>query len=245
MMTINEALNKTKCNDELIKNFWRKDRPAEAAARALSLPLVEVQKIYQAMDEWRERSLAIKQGSRLLTVVALNIGYGALLREVIRLLAVLALLLLPLALSAQTISPATQEYSSKPGKAITGSFSVTNNGIVPITAVVQRPQSLTFTNGQPHLKALDPTVHVEIDQQSARLGARQLHRFAYRISADSLPQGVTFFVVLTRTVERRDPGGVQFAISLPSTAYVCSSQKHCRESRATDLIVDYAARLSI
>jgi hypothetical protein len=181
---------------------------------------VEVQKIYQQLDEAHERAQVIKQ-KRLLVLLLLIICWW------------------PGRASAQTISPVSQEYGGKSGKAITGSFSVTNNGIVPITAVVQRPQSLTFINGQPHLKALDPTVHVEIDQQSARLGARQSHSFAYRITTDQLPQAITFFTVLTRTVARRDLGGVQFAISLPSTAYLCEKQKGCR---ATIIGLQTAAR---
>jgi hypothetical protein len=138
------------------------------------------------------------------------------------------LTLLALPGHAQTISPVSQEYGSKSGKAITGSFTITNNSVVPMTAVVQHPQSLTFVNGQPHLAALAPGVHVELNAQSARLGAKQTHTFNYRITTDQLPQAITFFATLTRTVERRDLGGIQVAISLPSTAYLCEKQKGCR-----------------
>ena len=53
-MINNTELVKSK-RQRLVRNFWRMDRSAESASRALNVPLGEVAKIYQDMDlGWRE-----------------------------------------------------------------------------------------------------------------------------------------------------------------------------------------------
>jgi len=127
-------------------------------------------------------------------------------------------------LSAQTISPVVSEYG---GKKVSGSFTVTNNGLVPLTAVVERPQTLAFENGQPRLGPLAATTHLELGEMSARVGAKQSHSFSYRLACDAQPCAVTIYTTITGP---HAASGLAVAIHLPHVAYLCHKSKGCRSS---------------
>ncbi len=193
--------------DEQVKNFWRFHRPASDAARALGLPLAQVEAIYEAST--------VSQNYR-----------EALLKVVTQRLKVLVVLLLAVPLlHAQTVSPVIVELSSKKAKPVTGSFTITNNSLVPITVVVEPPQSLTFPDGKPSVGTLAPTVHVELSEQSARVGAKQQHNFYYKLQCDSRPCAL---VVYTTIMGSHAQKGLAVAIHLPHVVYLCEKQKNCR-----------------
>ena len=137
---------------------------------------------------------------------------------------VIFMLLSSAMLSAQTISPVVSEYG---GKKASGSFTVTNNALVPLTVVVEPPQSLSFINGKPHLGALDPTVHLTLEEMSAKVGAKQSHEFSYKLECDTQPCAVTIYTTITGP---HTASGLAVAIHLPHVSYLCDKSKGCRSS---------------
>jgi len=125
-------------------------------------------------------------------------------------------------LSAQTISPVISEYG---GKKVSGSFTITNNGLTPLTVVIEPPQTLAFENGQPRLGPLDPAVHLTLAEMSAKIGAKQQHQFDYKLTCDARPCAVTIYTTITGP---HTASGLAVAIHLPHTLYFCEKQKGCR-----------------
>jgi hypothetical protein len=191
---------------EQVKNFWRFHRPARDAAQALNVSLAEVEAIYEAMDSWRNHREALL---KVLTK---------------RLKVLLVLLLLTATAHSQTISPVTSEYG---GKKAVGSFSIRNDGLIPITAVVEPPQSLSVINGKLQLRPTDHGVYLTLAEMSARIGAKQSHQFDYKLTCDVKPCAVATFVTITGP---HATNGLAVAIHLPHTAYFCQKQKGCRAS---------------
>lgn len=185
---------------ELVRNFFRLRRNATECAYVLAVPLPEVQTIYDEMK--RKEEMFQRTISRMKTFAAH--------------LLLLSLLLTPLT-HAQTISPVVVEAGGK--KSYTGNFTVQNDGVTPLVAVVE-VKGLGLT-------PLPPTVHVELSQMSARLGAHQQYNFWYRISCDQKPCVVTFNVQLTGP---HTASGLAVAIHIPSTVYFCQKAKGCRAS---------------
>jgi hypothetical protein len=196
-------------NREQIANFWRFHRPARDAAQALNIPLAEVEAIYEEL------------------VTAQNLR-EALLKTLVHRLKALALLLLfatPL-LRAQSVSPVATEVGGKKSEA-QGNFTITNNSIIPLTVILEQPQQLTFESGKPKLSPLSPGVHLELSEQSARLGARQQHSFWWKLVCEKRPCAVTLWSTLTGAHTNT---GLSVAIHLPTSIYFCQQAKNCRAS---------------
>jgi hypothetical protein len=137
------------------------------------------------------------------------------------------LCLFPHGLSAQTVSPVIVELSAKGTKSFSGSFSVNNPGVTPITAVVESPQSMIFANGKPTLKPLDVGTTVELSQQSAKVGAKQSATFWYSLKCAAKPCAVMLFTTISGP---HAASGMSVAIHLPHVIYGCEKQKNCRKS---------------
>lgn len=135
--------------------------------------------------------------------------------------------LLPHGLSAQTVSPVIVELSAKGSKSFSGSFSVNNPGVTPITAVVEAPRSMIFANGKPTLKPLGPGVTLDLSQQSAKVGAKQSATFWYTLKCATKPCAVTVFTTISGP---HAANGMSVAIHLPHVIYGCEKQKNCRKS---------------
>jgi len=194
-------------NRETIANFWRFHRPPEAAAKALNIPLAQVEEIFAQLTAAQNlRDARLKVLAKRLSV----------------LLAVL--LAIPL-VNAQTISPVITELASKNSKPVSSSFTVRNDGVVPLAVVVESPQSMTFENGTPRLGPLAPTVHVELSEQSAKIGAKQQHEFGYKLRCDAFPCALTIYTTITGP---HTSSGIAVAIHLPHVIYFCEKAKGCR-----------------
>jgi|HubBroStandDraft_6_1064221.scaffolds.fasta_scaffold591103_1 hypothetical protein len=193
-----------------LENFWRMGRSAADAAWALQLPLEEVQRFYDALNA--RRQVVLKEIKRLRARVA-------------SLLVLLSLSLCASGAMAQTVSPVITELASKGTKPVTGSFTITNPGLVSITAVVEQPQSMTFTNGKPLFQPLDSGTTLELSQQSARIGARQSAQFWYKLTCRTKPCALTVYATITGA---HVSNGMAIAIHLPHIIYVCEKQKNCR-----------------
>jgi hypothetical protein len=135
--------------------------------------------------------------------------------------------LFPHGVSAQTVAPVIVELSARGNKSFSGSFTVNNPGITPITAVIEVPQSMVFTNGKPTLKSLEPGVTLDLSQQSAKVGARQSAQFWYTLKCAAKPCAVMLFTTISGP---HAANGMSVAIHLPHVIYACEKQKNCRKT---------------
>jgi hypothetical protein len=140
--------------------------------------------------------------------------------------AILYLAVLAYAASAQTISPVVVEGG---GSKAQGSFTVTNNGLLPAAVTVEAHTLDLRTNTA---LPLAPTTHVELSQTSARLGAKQNFTFNYIIKCDAMPCVVQFQAGMM-TAMHAGPGvgqGLAVRIVLPHVVYLCQEKgKGCRD----------------
>lgn len=120
----------------------------------------------------------------------------------------------------QTISPVVSEY----GKKAAGSFLVQNNTLSPMAVVVESYSWSADSTGQ-HFRKLDPSVHVELSETSARLSPKEIHQFDYKVKCDQLPCTFSF---LAGMIVGHTADGMQVRLILPHTVYVCDKQKDCR-----------------
>ena len=144
------------------------------------------------------------------------------------LFAVLDLFLLTLAAGAQTIGTPIAEFTTKPGKISRGSFQIQNDQLQPVAFTIES-YSISFNNQKLNYRALDAGVKVELSQTSGRLGPKEIRRFDYKISCDSIPctVGIQTGLVIGRTKD-----GMQVRIILPHLAYLNLS-KHPRQDTLT------------
>jgi len=135
--------------------------------------------------------------------------------------------LFPPGVSAQTVAPVIVELSAKGSKSFSGSFSVNNPGVTPITAVVETPQSMSFANGKPTLKPLDAGTTLDLSQQSAKVGAKQSATFWYTLKCSQKPCAVIVFTTISGP---HAASGMSVALHIPHVIYGCEKQKNCRKS---------------
>jgi len=104
------------------------------------------------------------------------------------------------------------------------SFDVANNMLTPAVLTLE-PASMTPTAKGPTYRPLDPDVHVELSELSAKLGAKQHHTFRAKISC-ARDCVVAIWVTF---MPPKQENGAQVAIHFPETAYICSEIRGCRE----------------
>lgn len=138
-------------------------------------------------------------------------------------LVVLELLGFGIAATGQTIAPLTAEF----GKKADGYFTVTNNTLSPVVVTVEARSFDADADGRQVFRPLDPGIHVKLDSTSARIGAKSPHIFSYRVECDSRPCRVSF---VTRMTAGRTAEGMEVALHLPHTVYVCDKEKDCRKT---------------
>jgi hypothetical protein len=138
----------------------------------------------------------------------------------------LALLIISAAAHSQTISPLVTECNRK----CSGSFSITNNGVIPMAATIEAFQFSLDSKGQ-HFRSLD-TAHVTLSDTSARLGPRETRELNYKIRCDATPCEVAILatMVLGNTKNSSGTGVIQVRLALQETVYVCDKSKNCRRS---------------
>lgn len=140
-------------------------------------------------------------------------------------LIVLALLILfgfGLTGNAQTLSPVISEC----GRKCSGTFTVTNNGVVPLAVIIE-PYSFSLdpATGKSKLRTLDASTEVDLDEMSARLGPHEAHEFGYRIKCAQFPCLVTFYASM---IAGRTPNGTAMRLMLPTVVYQCAKERNCR-----------------
>jgi hypothetical protein len=146
------------------------------------------------------------------------------------LLALALLVSLSLNLSAQTISPPNAECSSK--KCV-GSFTVTNDSVVPMTMEVT-PVSASLSSSGATFKPLPSDVEVRLNTMSTRLSPKESYVVDYRIKcpkdcvvgfaasmlAGHTDSGVAVHVVLVHIVYADQKGKGARIRALKSAGYV-------------------------
>jgi len=123
--------------------------------------------------------------------------------------------------AAQSMSPVITEC----GKKCSDEFTVTNNGLKPLKAVVTA-YSFDPKVGSRATRPLDPTVHVRLKDMATVIPIKGSHIFAYKIACDKYPCLVNFFADLS--VGHTD-SGLAVVIRLPHVVYQCESAKNCRD----------------
>jgi hypothetical protein len=141
-------------------------------------------------------------------------------------IAALALLFIAAPSHSQTIQPLIQECNRK----CSGSFSITNNAVIPMAATIEAFQFSLDSKGQ-HFRSLD-TAHVSLSDTSARLGPRETREINYKIRCDAVPCEVAILttMVLGNTKNSSGTGTIQVRLALQETIYSCEKSKGCRRS---------------
>lgn len=132
-------------------------------------------------------------------------------------LGLLALLLAPAGMRAQSVSPIIVEYKEKGS----GRIELTNDTLTPLVVILQ-PQSFSIApDGTAKYRPLDPGIHVELSTTSVRLMPKQQYYVFYKTHADSLPAWYTIYA--TFSAAQRGPG-LNLRIMLPHTVYLYQKQ---------------------
>lgn len=132
-----------------------------------------------------------------------------------------ALFLSTTALFGQSVSPLVVEC----GKRCSGSFTVSNDGLRPMSVVVE-PYSFSLSpKSETLFRQLDSTVTVELSETSARVGPKSEHTFDYDIHCQQLPcmVAITSGMVIGHTVE-----GLAVRLVVPHIVYVDEKGKGAR-----------------
>lgn len=125
--------------------------------------------------------------------------------------------LLETSLLAQTVQPVIVEFKGKAD----GKFTITNNTLVPMVAVLE-PKSFSISpDGKGVFRPLDDTIHVELSSMSVKLQPKQTYYVFYKATSDKLP---AWFTVYTSFSSPHHTDGLDVRIMLPHTVYLYQKQ---------------------
>lgn len=136
----------------------------------------------------------------------------------------LALLLLAAApLAAQSVSPPIAEYVEKGS----GSFTLSNETIFPLTAVLDVRGFEVTEQGELHDVPLDTTrVKVKLSALSFRIPARQSVTVVYSAQATG---GPAWFQIMSALTGGRTQQGINLRLELPHVVYLAQKEPLARE----------------
>ena len=130
---------------------------------------------------------------------------------------VLVLALCETSLLAQTVQPVIVEYKGKAD----GRFSITNNTLTPMVAVLEAKSFGITPEGKGVFRPLDNNIHVELSSMSVKLQPKQTYYIFYKATADKLP---AWFTVYTGFSSEHHSDGLDVRIMLPHTIYLYQKQ---------------------
>src|SRR6266850_3979310 len=117
----------------------------------------------------------------------------------------------PRTAAAQTIRPVVVQYRQPHAQ---GRFEVVNDGLVPLSAVLE-PKSFSVTDdGEAIYRPLDPSIHLRLSAMSFRIPPRQTRVVFYDVTADSVP---SWFVIPCTLSGLPSRNGLDVRIELPHT----------------------------
>jgi hypothetical protein len=121
----------------------------------------------------------------------------------------------------QTMSPAIVECKAK----CSGEFTISNHTVGPLNVTVE-PHSFSLgTDGGTVLRALDPTVDVQLDSMSARVGPLGDHSFSYKLRCSKAPCLVILHASMTGPHTKE---GVAVRLIMPHVIYMDEQGKGAR-----------------
>ncbi len=143
------------------------------------------------------------------------------------LLAVVVMLFAVAGASSQTISPLIVEGTVKPGETAQGSFSVQNDGVIPLNVTLEMKSFSVDRNGSPIFRSLDPSIHVKLSEMSGRVGPKASREFSYKIKCDLLPCNLSIYASM---VVGHTDQGVAVRVLLPHTIYITDKNNPLRKA---------------
>jgi len=139
------------------------------------------------------------------------------LRTARRLAASAVLLLLAAALaSAQTVKPVIDEIVGNPVK---GRIEYVNDGLLPLTVVLEPKSFSVSETGEASFRPLDPDVHVKLSSTSFRIQPQQTFYVFYEATAPELPSWFVIYANFTG-FGLRTAQGMNVRLQLPHTVYM-------------------------
>jgi hypothetical protein len=130
---------------------------------------------------------------------------------------------------AQTIRPVVVEYRQSRAE---GRFELVNDGLTPLTVVIE-PRSFEVSDaGDPIYRPRDPRIRLRLSTMSLRIPARQTRVVFYEASSDSLP---VWFTIACTFAGLRAPNGLEVRVELPHTVYLTQKQPLARQDVAVTL----------
>ena len=119
--------------------------------------------------------------------------------------------------AAQTIRPVVVEYRA----AAKGKFEVANNGLEPLTVVLQ-PSSFTIDeHGDATFSRLSSEIHLKLSAMSLRIPPLQKRYVFYEATADTLP---AWFTIYSTISGRPKSVGFNIELDLPHTVYLLQKE---------------------
>ncbi|HYJ33265.1 MAG TPA: hypothetical protein VE326_08595 [Candidatus Binatia bacterium] len=157
--------------------------------------------------------------------------------RVAALLAVLASLATGIPARAQTLRPVVVEYYGATAK---GKFELANDGLVPLTVILE-PKSFDVTEtGDAIYRALDPRIRLRLSTMSVRIPARQSRWVFFEARTDSVP---AWFVVTATFSGMPKRSGLEVLVELPHTVYLVQKELLRREDvRVTSAVYSAAEK---
>lgn len=124
---------------------------------------------------------------------------------------------------AQQVVPVFQEAKMK--HSVKGSFTIMNNGLVPMPVVVEPKELTSGQDGAPGFKPVSEDVKVELKDTSAVVPPKGQRMFEYKITADR-NVAISFFNGMTTGKSKE---GIAIRLWIPSTVFSCTdTSKACR-----------------
>jgi hypothetical protein len=120
---------------------------------------------------------------------------------------------------AQTVAPPVAEYRGK----ASGMFELRNDGDVPLAAILEVHGFTVDEKGTLLYHELDPSLKVEIGQNSFVIPPHESHYVFYKASSSASQSWFSVLSTMTRTVNQ--PGQMRINFVLPHVVYIYQKQK--------------------
>lgn len=126
---------------------------------------------------------------------------------------------------AQTVGPLV--FQGGKGRA-RGEFSVRNDGVTPLIVTVEAVSFKLSPEGKSIFLPLDSHAVVKLTETAARVGARQVHAFAFEVDCQAEQCAVAILPRMVQAVHVSE--GIQLGLIVPVSVYACSTgAKDCRK----------------
>ena len=118
--------------------------------------------------------------------------------------------------SAQTVKPVIDEIVGNPVK---GRIEYVNDGLLPLTVVLELRSFTVSETGEASFRPLDPDIHVKLSSASFRVQPQQTFYVFYEATAPKLPSWFVIYANFTG-FGLRTAQGMNVRLQLPHTVYM-------------------------